>query len=85
MTEHTGEGFLIARGPSIRAGSQVDGAQLVDLAPTLLYLLDAPTPDEMDGRVLEELIDPGLLASRPAAREPIAWEDERWPAVDGAG
>jgi predicted AlkP superfamily phosphohydrolase/phosphomutase len=77
-TEHTGEGFMVAAGPQIRRGAELRGATIVDLAPTLLYLLGLPIPDEMDGRVLEELIDPGTLEARPARREQIPWEDERW-------
>lgn len=75
--EHTGEGFLVAAGPHVRAAAEVD-ADLVDVAPTLLYLLGAPVPQEMDGRVLEELIEPATLAARPVARAPIPWLDDRW-------
>jgi len=42
-------------------------ANLVDLAPTILYLLGIPVPDWMDGRVLVELFD---AAHQPAPEQP---------------
>jgi predicted AlkP superfamily phosphohydrolase/phosphomutase len=82
-TEHTGEGFMIAAGPQIRRGARVE-CDIVDIAPTLLHLLGAPTPEEMDGRVLEGMIDPEALRARPARTEQIPWEDERWPPGEAA-
>lgn len=52
---HTSEGILLAQGPAI-ATARSDGAHLVDLAPTILYLLDLPVPPDMDGTVLESLL-----------------------------
>ena len=51
---------------------------LVDLAPTILYLLGIPVPDWMDGRVLVELLDTSYqpapeqpaLAGRPQVEQP---------------
>ncbi len=60
---HTVQGILLAYGAGIRPG-QVDGG-LADVTATLLYLLDAPLPPDLDGRVLEGLIDPALLRRRP--------------------
>ncbi len=41
----------ILSGPHIPAGSVVEGdARLIDLAPTLLKLLDVPMPDSFEGR-----------------------------------
>ena len=62
---HQLDGILIARGPFVREGAAVRRARLMDLAPTILYLLGLPIPDDMDGRVLTELFDPARLAERP--------------------
>ena len=53
-------------GVSARKGA-IEGAYVADIAPTILYLLDAPIPRDLEGRVLEEAIDPSLLARRPPA------------------
>jgi len=47
-SEHTGEGFLVGAGPGIRAEADLD-ADLEDLAPTMLALLEVPVPPELDG------------------------------------
>lgn len=62
---HRRDGILIARGPNVRAGVEVENAQLIDIAPTLLHLLGVPVPEDMDGKVLPDLFRPEFLAARP--------------------
>jgi predicted AlkP superfamily phosphohydrolase/phosphomutase len=62
---HRPDGVLIAHGPDFAAPGHIEGARLIDLAPTLLHLLGQPVPEDMTGRVLEELLDPGFLAENP--------------------
>ena len=64
---HRLAGTLIARGPHIRQGG-VDGARLLDMAPTMLYLAGLPVPEDMDGRILEEMFDPDHLERNPPRR-----------------
>jgi hypothetical protein len=40
-------------------------ASLTDIAPTVLYALGLPIPDDMDGEVLTELFDDSYLESCP--------------------
>ncbi len=53
---HRMNGVFLAYGGAINVGVEVDGASLVDLAPTILHLMGLPVPLEMDGKVLEEAI-----------------------------
>jgi predicted AlkP superfamily phosphohydrolase/phosphomutase len=62
---HTPQGVFGASGPLIESLGRVRGVHIADLAPTLLHLFGAPIPGELDGRVLEELLDPGWLAAHP--------------------
>jgi predicted AlkP superfamily phosphohydrolase/phosphomutase len=55
---HTLHGILIGRGPQLRSEVRCSGARLIDMAPTIMALLDLPIPEGMDGRVLSEIIDP---------------------------
>jgi predicted AlkP superfamily phosphohydrolase/phosphomutase len=55
-SSHRTDGILIASGPGIRPGTRISGARLVDLAPTVLSLLDIAAPAQMDGRILWELL-----------------------------
>ena len=56
--DHRMEGILIATGPAFRPGARPIKANLLDIAPTVLHLLDVPVPADMDGRVLTELLGP---------------------------
>jgi predicted AlkP superfamily phosphohydrolase/phosphomutase len=50
--EHRPEGVLLAAGPGVAAGTELHGAWLGDLAPTLLCSLGVAIPSWMDGRPL---------------------------------
>jgi predicted AlkP superfamily phosphohydrolase/phosphomutase len=54
-------GVFVAAGPGIQAGTRTENARIVDLAPTVLYLMGCPVPDDMDGRVLTDVITPRFL------------------------
>jgi predicted AlkP superfamily phosphohydrolase/phosphomutase len=49
---HRARGFLLAQGPGIAAGSDLPLGHALDLAPTLLDLMDAPVPSHWQGRPL---------------------------------
>ena len=66
---HRMNGILLAYGPHIRRGVRVEGAIMVDVAPTILYDLGLPVPTNMDGRVLDDILDPGYVAANPIQRE----------------
>jgi len=53
---HRPEGILIAAGPGIARGRSVE-ANIVDCAPTLLVMLGMRIPDDMQGRVVEDLFE----------------------------
>jgi predicted AlkP superfamily phosphohydrolase/phosphomutase len=69
---HTHEGILIAAGGPFRRGAEIDAPSIADVLPTAIHLLGASLPDDLDGRVLEEALDPAWVAAHPvrsAARE----------------
>lgn len=91
------DGVLLAAGPLIRrAGGEGDGAgrplptaeedlprvgTVFDVAPTVLYLQGVPLSEELEGRVMERLLLPGLLDRHPpAATGPYPFDR---PAGDG--
>ncbi|MBN1872778.1 MAG: alkaline phosphatase family protein, partial [Anaerolineae bacterium] len=77
---HTPEGIFIACGPGIPAGGVISGAQIADVAPTLLCWLGLPVPEYMDGVVLPSICDrtdtltPGHAA--PVAAQPTFYADD---------
>lgn len=66
---HDPMGILIAKGPGIARGARVSGARLVDVAPTALYMLDAPLTEDMDGVVISSIFEEDFYASRPVRRQ----------------
>ncbi len=64
-------GILVASGDSIRQGfGWVERAELVDLASTILYLLGFPISNELDGRVLTEIVKEDFLLRHPIRQIP---------------
>ena len=61
---HRHEGIIVLAGPSVAAGAPVQG-ELVDVAPTMLYLLGEAIPADLEGRILMEALRPELLDERP--------------------
>jgi predicted AlkP superfamily phosphohydrolase/phosphomutase len=67
---HRDDGIFLAMGPQVRQGYAVAGARIIDLAPTILHLLNVPIPDDMDGRVLQEIFR-GEAQREPALRAAV--------------
>lgn len=64
--EHTPLGLWLARGPELNAGRGIDGATVLDVAPTVLQMFRAPIPVDMDGKVAVQLFDSDWLNEHPA-------------------
>ena len=62
---HRMDGIFAAKGKNIRNGTKIEGAQIIDVAPTILYLLGLPVPEDMDGEVLRDIFSQGYLESYP--------------------
>jgi len=63
---HLPYGFLLAAGDGIRADRELEAANIMDIAPTILHLLGKrPSPDT-DGHVLEDVFDEPV--GEPATR-----------------
>jgi hypothetical protein len=59
------DGYLIVIGDGIRPGATLSTASVVDIAPTILYLMGLPVAQDMDGRVLTEILDEDFARSHP--------------------
>jgi predicted AlkP superfamily phosphohydrolase/phosphomutase len=56
---HKPNGIVLFRGKGIK-NIKFEDAKITDVAPTVLYLLGQPVPDDMDGQVLLEMLkEPG--------------------------
>lgn len=74
---HRAEGILIAHGENIKNSLILSNPRIVDLAPTILYLMGCPVPMDMDGRVLREIIkDEFINGSEVQFGPPAGLEDQ---------
>jgi len=67
---HRPEGVFLACGPDVRAGVRLEGATVADVTPTVLRLMGAPIPEDMDGRPLEEMVTEPFRAAHPIRLAP---------------
>jgi predicted AlkP superfamily phosphohydrolase/phosphomutase len=61
---HRLEGTLLMRGAAVRAKTELPSARLIDLLPTILYLMDVPLLKDFDGRVLQEALTEEAVRAR---------------------
>jgi predicted AlkP superfamily phosphohydrolase/phosphomutase len=66
---HRNLGIFVAYGNSIRSGHHIEGMHILDLAPTILHLLDIPIPTEMDGRVIDDCLKEEYRSKQTRRRE----------------
>jgi predicted AlkP superfamily phosphohydrolase/phosphomutase len=69
---HRGPGLLLVRGPGVRKGEEIVGAEITDVLPTVLFAAGLPIPERADGKVLRDLFTEEFLAGRALTEE----EDE---------
>ncbi len=78
---HKMNGIYALAGPGIRPGRYDRDADrvfsLLDVMPTVLYLMGEPIPEGLDGALMESAIEPERLGSRPPESAPPLDEDYR--------
>ena len=77
---HRPEGIFMAKGPRIRPGLVLPPLSITDVAPTLLYSLGLAVPQDLEGRVVEQIFEPASLRERPIrvgdpTHTPVAFPD----------
>lgn len=72
---HRMEGILVAHGAGVRQQSTLD-AKLIDMFPTILYALNVPIPNDLDGAVIE-----GLFTEAYRAQRVVQWSAAQQPAA----
>ena len=62
---HEEHGIFLLKGPAVKKNIKIDGCRIIDIAPTILYLMNEAIPEYMDGKVLLEVIDEEYLSNNP--------------------
>ena len=63
--DHTKNGIFIINSPMINENKINLRAHIYDLCPTILYMMDIPIPDSMDGKVFVEGFKETCIKNRP--------------------
>jgi predicted AlkP superfamily phosphohydrolase/phosphomutase len=63
--QHRMEGIFVASGPALRKGHEVSVMSVLDLAPLMLYLMNLPIPEGVDGKLMKDVLDEAGLKGRP--------------------
>jgi predicted AlkP superfamily phosphohydrolase/phosphomutase len=77
-------GLFLAVGGGIRPGSVPHGASVLDVTPTILYLMGLPVGRDMEGRVLTEILEPDFASEHPVTFIPSYESLAVTPAAPGA-
>jgi predicted AlkP superfamily phosphohydrolase/phosphomutase len=70
IADHDPTGFIVLWGKDIVHGRELPDVSVLDVTPTVLALWGFPVGEDMDGRVLEEAIEPAFLKAHPVSRIP---------------
>ncbi len=69
---HRMDGIFFAQGPHIRRNTKIERAELMNIAPTILYTLGMPIPSDMDGKPMSAIFDAAYTSESAAT-----YTDER--------
>jgi len=64
---HDMHGIFLAKGESVKKGAGINGASLIDVAPTVLHVMGCKVPEDMDGKVLTGIFEAGFMEQHPVA------------------
>lgn len=67
---HGPPGILLMMGGPVKPGTVIQGADVLDLYPTMLYLLGLPVPEDVTGKVLLDALDPEFVRQHPVRTIP---------------
>jgi predicted AlkP superfamily phosphohydrolase/phosphomutase len=62
---HEQYGIFMLKGPGVKKKIQIEDCRIIDVTPTLLYLMNEPIPEYMDGKVLNRAIEQEYILKNP--------------------
>jgi predicted AlkP superfamily phosphohydrolase/phosphomutase len=75
---HRLEGILIMKGRNIRKrGRSLQPVNIVDVAPTVLYMMGLPVPEEMDGKVLLDVFTDDFVTGNDVTYISLEGHDQK--------
>jgi hypothetical protein len=68
--DHNLNGILMLKGTNIKKGVTLN-KECIDITPTVLYLLQTPIPQDIDGKILTDAFEPEYVESNPVKYEEV--------------
>ncbi|MEW6742522.1 MAG: tetratricopeptide repeat protein [Planctomycetota bacterium] len=62
---HNLDGVILMKGPGMKVGEELPESSVLDITPTILYALDLPVAEDMDGHVILDAFRPSHLLDHP--------------------
>lgn len=62
---HRDNGFIALFGPGIEKGKEIEGSNIMDIAPTISFLQGCTIPSDMDGKVLTKAFSESFIEKHP--------------------
>ena len=69
-SHHHEDGIILLAGPGVRESHKIEGSSVLDVTPTVLYLMGLPVGEDMDGHVLADAIEGSHLEAHPVETVP---------------
>jgi len=60
---HAKDGIIFIKGDGIKRSHTINKASIIDLMPTILYILGIPIPEDLDGHLLDEIFEDSYIKS----------------------
>jgi hypothetical protein len=81
---HRMQGIVTLWSPGqVSPGTRLNGAQIIDVAPTVLHLLDEPIPVTMEGRVLDDALTESWRQAHPIRYTSEETEEKTGTGTEG--
>jgi predicted AlkP superfamily phosphohydrolase/phosphomutase len=68
--DHHEDGIFIAYGPEIQKGIELGASDIQDMAPTILYTIRLPIPEDIDGQVMLDIFNSAFVTANPVRTTP---------------
>lgn len=73
---HEKHGIFVLHGPAVKKNIEINESRVIDIAPTVLYLMNEAIPEYMDGKVLDEAIEKKYITRNPVRHESYVVQQE---------
>ncbi|MCP4361666.1 MAG: hypothetical protein GY796_26950 [Chloroflexi bacterium] len=74
---HRRAGMVILHGQPFRQGVSLSQQDIMDVTPTILHLLGYSVPEDMDGQVMTEAMNPAFLDDFPIRFSSATWQPSK--------